>query len=137
MTRKTRRRTMRRGRSTNCACVSRSSMMARSTESATRATTSAMTYATPSASASAIRAIQAFGSFGSFGSFVTFGLFESSLFGCSNDRDLDLSAAAVADDVQGRRSTDRRVLDHPLKGAAVGDRVSVERDDDVPWSEAG
>src|SRR5262245_63764961 len=136
MTRKTRRRTMRRGRSTNCACVSRSSMMARSTESATRATTSAMTYATPSASASAMRAIQSFGLFGLFGSFGSFGLFEGSLFGRSNDRDLDLDAAPVADHIQRRRSADRRVLDHPLKGAAVGDRVSVERDDDVSRSEA-
>src|SRR5262245_8162342 len=127
---------MRRGRSTNWACVSRSSTIARSTESATRATISPMTYATASASASAIRAIQSFGSFGSFESFRSFGPFEGSLFRRSNDRDLDLDSTAVANRIQGRGAADRRVLDHSLKRPAVGDGVSVEGDDDVSRSEA-
>src|SRR5262245_19819607 len=119
---------MRRGRSTNCAWVSRSSMIARSTESATRATMSAMTYATASATAIDTRAIQSFGSFGSFGSFESF---ERSMFGCSNDRDLDLDSAAVANHVERGRRADHGVLDHAVEWSAVGYGISVESDDDV------
>src|SRR5262245_50086857 len=105
-------------------------MIARNTESATRATMSAMKYATVSATAIDTTAIslerperreRIERSERS----------ERSLFGGSDDWNLQLNTPAVAKHVHGRRGANCRVLDHPLQRAAVGHGVSVEGDDDV------
>src|SRR5438105_1561225 len=61
---------------------------------------------------------------------------ERSLFGGANDRNLQLRAAAVANDVDGGGAADGRVLHEPHQDAAVLDGGAVEADDDVAGTQA-